>query len=464
MPIALRNAPPREDCWGQALNVRSRTDVLRQTFGLTLIPWQEELFESIGGPDRPKVYYVSIARKSGKSYALAAFILTELILEPDSEIYIFSDSERNSKAVLFHELVTIVSMCPDSTLFKVHYDKIVYQPTGGFVMARPSNVAAVQGINPTLCCIDELHLQKNDYVYNGAIMAGAARVAPMLLCTTTPGYDTESLCHAVDLQVRAGELDGQIYGPPDPSTCYTDRLQWEISNPGLGFTFDMDSLESDFKLMPEHEFKRFRLGCWTETAQAWLPYGAWASRSVARTLKPGERIWAGFDGSYSGDSTALCVSTADGFVSVLGCWENPGKTEWRVPRDAVLAAVHDMFRQYDVVQLRADPPLWAAELAEWDRQYPGKVVEFPTFSRARMAPCCATFYAGVVDGGLTHPDDERLARHVAHSVVMSCPQGDYITKGSKNSPAKIDLAVAAVLAYSAAMEADRRPKPKRWVL
>ena len=77
-------------------------------------------------------------------------------------------------------------------------------------------------------------------------------------------------------------------------------------------------------------------------------------------------------------------------------------------------------------------------------------MEFPTFSRARMAPACTTFYSAVVDGQLTHDGDPRMARHVANTVVKSSPQGDFITKADKDSPAKIDLAVAAVVAFSEA--------------
>lgn len=406
------------------------------------------------------MHYVSISRKSGKSFCLAAFILSELVLEPNSAIYVFSDSEKNSKAVLFHELVAVVALCHDPTLFKVHYDRIVYQPTGGFVMVRPSNVAAVQGINPTLCCLDELHLQRNDFVYNGALMAGAAQRSPMLLAVSTPGYDTTSLCHTIDQAVRAGTISGRVYGPPDPSTCYTDREQWVIANPGLGFTFEMDSLESDFKLMPEHEFKRFRLGCWTETASAWLPYGAWKARTAPSSLNLGDDVWVGFDGSVSGDSTALVACSSSGHLTVMAVWEKPviGGPLWRVPRQEVMDAVDRLFADYNVVSLYADPPWYAREIAEWDQKYPGRIVEFPTNSPARMGPACSAFYSAVMDGLLSHDGDTRLANHVANAASRPTASGDCITKESKDSPRKIDLAVASVLAYHGMATAARQKK------
>lgn len=436
--------------------------MVRELFDLALIPWQRELFEAVGGPSRPKVHYLQIARKAGKTFALAAFIMSELVLEPDSEIYVFSDSQTNLRAVLFSELQSWVQICRDPSLFKVHYDKIVYVPTGGFVRIRASNHQASQGLNPTTVVFDELHLQRSDRVYNGAIMAGAARVSPLVLTATTPGYDSVSLAHDMDQAVRAGTISGRIYEPALPAgQAYADREQWKIANPGLGYTFDMDSLENDFKLMPQHEFSRFRLGCWTETAAAWLPYGAWAARRQPTSLNLGDRIWLGFDGSVSGDSTALVACDAAGHLTVLDVWEKPtiGGALWRVPRQEVLDSVDRIFADYDVQAMYADPPWYAREIAEWDQKYPGKIVEFPTFSAGRMAPACTAFYAAVMDGLLSHDGDTRLANHVANAVSRPTQHGDCVTKESKDSPRRIDMAIASILAYHGMATAQRMVKP-----
>jgi phage terminase large subunit-like protein len=87
------------------------------------------------------------------------------------------------------------------------------------------------------------------------------------------------------------------------------------------------------------------------------------------------------------------------------------------------------------------------------------VLEFPTHVRARIAPACTTFYAAVMDGTLTHDGNRALARHVSNAVVKPSPQGDYITKPDPTSPAKIDLAVAAVVAFSASSAATKKRSP-----
>jgi phage terminase large subunit-like protein len=80
-------------------------------------------------------------------------------------------------------------------------------------------------------------------------------------------------------------------------------------------------------------------------------------------------------------------------------------------------------------------------------------MEFSTASRARMAPACTAFYSSVMERTLSHDGDPRLARHIVNAVVKPSPMGDYITKVDKDSPAKIDLAVAAVIAHDRARQA-----------
>ena len=178
----------------------------------------------------------------------------------------------------------------------------------------------------------------------------------------------------------------------------------------------------------------------------------WDRRAIALDEPPeGATVWLGFDGSHSGDSTALVGCTNEGHIFVAGCWENPGKKGWRVPRDEVNDTVIHAMGYWNVKELVCDPPFWQREVAEWSARWPDKVTEFPTYSRARMAPATAAFYQAVMDERITHSGDKRLARHVANCVVVGGPQGDAITKQDKDSPAKIDLAVAAVLAHSRAV-------------
>lgn len=422
--------------------------------------WQAPLLETLCARERPRVAYIQVGRKNGKSRLAAAIALDEMC-RWGGQVFLISDSERSLKAALFDELCSLVRKSPELSKFVLTYkDHLECPASGGTIRLCPSNLSASQSINPTLVVFDEVHMQAGDSIWNGMFLAGAACESFLLLGITTPGYDVTSLAHDLYLQVKAGSLWGQIYEPSDPDCALDDPVALEESNPILLSRPKMrEVFDFEREKLPEHDYRRFRLGQWTTAASAWLPYGRWDSLKVTRELEPGEAIWVGFDGSFSGDSTGLVAVTADGFVSVLACWEAPGRKAWRVPREEVEDRVAEIFAGYDVQSMLCDPPYWQREILDWDRRWPGKVIEFPTFSRARMAPACTTFYSAVMEGKLSHDGDPRLARHLANTVVQSSPQGDYVTKAAKDSPAKIDLAIAAIVAVSHARLAKPRRSP-----
>ena len=423
--------------------------------------WQAEEVEILCGPSRPRAGYIQVARKNGKTRLAAQIALIEACRKERRHIYAVSDSERNLNSSMIRELRDLIGASEhlrDSIhIFKNH---IEVPETGSFIETRPNKFAASQSINPHLVLFDEVHLQPGPELWDGMQMAGAARPDFLLLGITTPGYDLTSLAHGLYESARAGDptLYARIF-EGDPAADLDDRDEWARANPCYGRPGFAESLEFDRARLPEHEFRRFRLGQWTATDKAWLPYGAWAACAAPGRPQPppGTRVWLGFDGSYSGDSTALVGVSDDGHVFVVGCWENPGRPGWRVPRQQVKDTVAEAFDTWKVAELLCDPPYWGAEIAEWSARWRNKVVEFPTFSRARMAPACTTFYSAVMEGALSHDGDPRLARHVSNAVVKTSPLGDYITKADKDSPAKIDLAVAAVIAY-AAQAACRKPQ------
>ncbi|MGH3735842.1 MAG: terminase large subunit domain-containing protein [Micromonosporaceae bacterium] len=430
--------------------------------GQPLYPWQRGVLSDLTAPGRPRVAYVQVPRKNGKTRLAACLALAEVCLGQRRHIYAISDSERNLNSVLIRELRDLIGGSQhlrDS--IHIYQNHLEIPETGSFIETRPNNFKASQGINPHLVLFDEVHLQRDDQIWSGMQMAGAARPDALMFGITTPGYDLTGLAHGLYTAVKAGDptLYGRIY-ESDPAAGLDDRGAWDAANPCYHRPGFADAMAFDRTRLPEHEFRRFRLGQWTATDQAWLPHGAWAAcADPGREVDDGTRVWLGFDGSYSGDSTALVGVTDARHVFVAGAWENPGRPGWRVPRGKVEETIHEAMARWKVQELLCDPPYWGREISEWATRWPGKVLEFPTFSRARMAPACTSFYAGILEQTLTHDADPRLARHIGNAVVKTSPQGDYITKVDKDSPAKIDLAVASVIAYSRASVATRKRSP-----
>lgn len=462
-PIDLTGCPdPAKDL------PAAREWVCRQVFGIDPYSWQVREFRALGGRPRPRQAYVQLGRKNGKSMFAVLFILTEMILVPRTAAYAVSDSERNLNSAMVRELKTLIARSPAAdAAFVVTNSAVEYPHNGSFFEVRPNKFAATQSINPSLVVMDEVHLQKSDEMWNGFVLSDPGDVDFLVLGITTPGYDLSSFAHTLYQRVKAGDssLYGRVFEPRNLECELDDVEAWHESNPRLeDFPGFVDVLRGQLEAgMPEHEFRRFRLGIWTATASAWLPYGAWDARNVGRVLTPGdldpnEEAWLGFDGSFSGDSTALVVGVGT-HVSVAGHWENPGRKGWRVPRDEVEATITAWMSAHRRVKLLADPPYWTREIGEWQQRWPGRVLEFPTHTRQRMAPACTAFHAAVMDGTLTHDGNRSLARHVSNAIVKTSPQGDYITKPDPTSPAKIDLAVAAVIAFNASSAATKKRSP-----
>ncbi len=453
-------AGPKPDLYGKLPTDLSGSEFAAATHG-ALYSWQAPLVDELTAPTRPRVAYVQVPRKNGKSRLGASVALYELAR--GGQVFLISDSERNLKSALYHEICTLIRKSRVlSNAIHIYKDHLECPSSGGLLNLRANNISASQSINPTLVVFDEVHMQKTDAVWNGMVLATAADLNACVLGITTPGYDTASMAHDLYDQVQAGDLWGKVF-EPERSDCPHDDLTalWE-SNPVL---LDRPELESVFlaelKRVPPHEYRRFRLGQWTETATAWLPYGAWEARTGHEAFDWTVPVRLGFDGSYSGDSTALVAANRLGQLMALGVWERPDGTlgeGWRVPREKVHEAVADAMGRGPNVTLLADPPYWQAEIQTWTDRWPGRVLEFPTGTPGRMAPACTAFYAAVTEGTLSNvtPDGplrKALSRHLSNATVKDTPSGTVITKPKEKSPRKIDLAIAACVAFSEAVRA-----------
>lgn len=290
---------------------------------------------------------------------------------------------------------------------------------------------------------------------------------------STAGDDLEALIgqlYRKGKAIEAGERkDDRFYFDwlehPDPecdlSTEEAVRAAVAIAYRAAGPHVDLEEIVARFYEIPEYEFRRYYLNQFTATAEAWLPAGAWRARQAAKTDPPpaGADVFLAFDGSYNRDSTALvgCLPGPEPYLFVVGCWERPSKREnWTVPRSEVDAAVDAAMKRWRVKELACDPPGWHQEIDQWAETYgPDVVVAYPTNKLELMADACSKFYTAVVTAGLSHDGDARLSRHLANARVKELRGGRaYITKDGRDSPRKIDLAVAAVVAHDRATQSE----------
>jgi hypothetical protein len=175
-------------------------------------------------------------------------------------------------------------------------------------------------------------------------------------------------------------------------------------------------------------------------------------------------VVAGFDGSRWRDSTALVLTTVEGFQHAFRIWEHDGTDDWEVPEDEVDAAVAEVARRWKLVRLYGDPAHgWDVALARWSgRHGPKKIAMFYTDSRnqRRTGTMFRAYYSAMRGGDVSHDGDKKMAEHIGNACKRPLPTVDEdgsplwtIEKERRDSPKKIDYAMAGALSWQARLDA-----------
>lgn len=410
---------------------------------------------------------VSIPRANGKTALAAMLGLAELFTGPPSaEVLIVASDERQAGIVL-RLARRMVELHPElAERCQVYRDRLYVPHSDAMLLPLPAEPGALHGFDPSLLILDELHLVTRE-VWEAATTAAGKRPESLTLAISTPSTSPDTIMWDLVEHGRSGADPAfyfREYAAPE-GCAVDDRQAWRAANPALSCErpfLAVDALAALVRTTREPVFRQLRLGQWVGQADGWLPWGAWdACAAPGRIVLPGERVVLGFDGSASGDSTALVGCTLDGHLFVLGIWANPGDSSWRVPRGEVEAAVDAAFDVYDVAELAADPWGWRSEIETWAKRHgQGRVVEWNTAAVQRMAPATDRFFAAVAERTLTHDGDQRLAAHIANCTAKPTALGDVLVKDRRMSPRKIDAAIAAVVAYDRAAWHTRKPDRK----
>lgn len=482
-PYILTDVTPEDVARGDGDRFTEFTQFLRVTKDsvggsagepLVMRPWQTDMLSRVFArrPDgrlKHRQALVLLPRKNGKSALGAGIALFGLFDGPSGgEVYSCA-ADKEQARIVFGTAKKMIEMEPRFTgYFKTYRDAIEFLPTGSVYRVLSSEAFTKEGLSPHLVIFDEVHAQPNRELWEVMSLATGARREPLMLGISTAGVKTDqtggdSLCytlHQYGQRVASGEVQDpafyyEYWGAPDNAN-HTDPLVWEAANPGYDDIVSAEDFASAVLRTPENEFRTKRLNQWVSTATAWMPAGAWeACEDAEREIPPGSDVVLGFDGSFNNDSTALVVVSAPTddsppHVDVVAAWEKPqgSMNDWAVPIVDVEEEIRKACRKWQVREIVCDPFRWARtyQILE-DEGLP--VVEFPQ-SPARMVPATQRFYEAVLNKTITHSGDQRLARHLSNCVIRTDNRGSRLSKDSKGSPRKIDLAVSAVMALERA--------------
>lgn len=219
--------------------------------------------------------------------------------------------------------------------------------------------------------------------------------------------------------------------------------------------------------------RRFYLNQISVAEDGWIAQHEWeAVKNTDAVVADGEIITLGFDGSRKRergvtDATALIgCRLSDGHLFEVGVWEQPdgvaGKN-WEVPVTEVDAAVRMAFQRWNVVGFFADPAKWEGYVTQWSADYGSRlkvgaaknpVAWWMTGGRSILVErALEQFYVAIREKELSHDGSFALTRHALNARRRVEHGHLAIRKEHPDSARKIDAIIAAVLAYTARLEA-----------
>jgi phage terminase large subunit-like protein len=457
-PLPLRGSRRRE-----LAVARFAVDYIRVPRGhgvrkpLRVRPWQRDLIAATWDQrPRPRLAGWMLPRGQGKTSLTAVLALYELLAGVEGAQVVVVATDERQAGLCFRAASRMVELHPElDARVQAYADQLVVPIRGSSFQVLPAVPKRLEGLDYTLAIVDEAGRVEQE-VFEVVTLATGKQQASMVLAIGTPGPELEE---TVLGRLRTYCADH----PEDPLAVWREhsaagfeghpvdcRHCWTLANPALGDFLAVDGLEACLPpKMREASFRRARLCQLTDQLEeAWLPPGAWAAVSDSEISIPdGAEVVLAFDGSFNGDTTVLTVATVDQrpHIDLVELWDAAGA---QVPVVDVEEAIRQACRRWRVLEIAADPFRWARSLQLLDGEgLP--VLEYPQ-SPGRMTPATARFYEAVINGALTHSGDSRLARHVGNAVLREDARGARLAKERRDSPRRIDAAVAAVMAHDRA--------------
>lgn len=451
---------------------------------LILTQWQQWLILSLfetkeNGLLRYRFGLIGLGRKNGKSLVSSVIALYFLMFgESGGQIY-SAAGDRKQASIVFDEVrKQVINNKYLNQHLKVYRDKIENPKTGSFYRVLSSDGDKAHGLNPSLVILDELHIfpssatnNKGTELFEAMMSGSGARKESLVIGITTAGSNADSLLGKLynqGIKIANGETEDTSYGfwwweaPPEADP--TDRAAWRAANPNLAEGFiDEEYLEGELKRAEAtgyQHFQRLYLNQWVRLqGENFINPHHWNEAKRDETVPLGAEIVIGFDGAISGDCTSLVAMDVNtGLIKVLGLWEpDPQDPNWVTDMLDVDAVVENAFKNYDVKMLWADPAYYELHIASWANRWKGRVERIPA-SNTRIVPLAQQFITDLTSKDIGHDGNPALTRHVLNAVAT---QGGSFRKEKKNSPQKIDLLFASVLANGARNAYIAKPKIKR---
>lgn len=459
---------------------------------------------------RFRVALMLVPRKNAKSTLAAVIVLYMLTADGESGAECYSAATTRDQAKTIAEIVW--EMARRSPQFREYFgvklgaktNRALEVPaTASKFLPLSADAHTLDSLNVSLAAIDELHAHKTRGVWDVLDTATGARLQSLLLATTTAGVDTGGICYEQVEYLRKvleGVFQDESYFgveyTVDEADDWRSEQAWRKANPNYGVSVQPDDLarkarQAERSPAGTANFQTKHLNIWVRAAAAWFPMQEWHAlpRLTLAELRA-YPCWIGVDLAEVRDLSAMVAvfKLEGGVYAFIARHYLPEETV----EASSIAALPGWVRQGHIIEtpgnaadfLRIEDDLvaWCDELNVqnicFDRALAARMTQNlarrmeatigpeaeQTFivtvkqTKETMTPTMRFIEELVLAGRARHDGNPVLAWEWSNIVVPKTGKEMLPMKaGGKDSPNKIDGAVAALTALSRAMLLDEAP-------
>ena len=237
----------------------------------TLEPWQVFIVGSLlgwkraNGTRRFRTGYLEVPRKNGKSTLLAGLGLYGLVMdrEAGAEVYCAA-TMRDQAKIVWGEAARMRDRSPSlASRVRKFVGSLAVEETHSKMVPLGADADVLDGLNPHVVIIDELHAHRTRAVLDVMDSATGARREPLLVMITTAGTDRTSVCweqHAYAERVLAGTVeDDSLFcyiATIDEGDDWRERASWIKANPNFGVSRSSRTISSAAPPRPRRSRRR----------------------------------------------------------------------------------------------------------------------------------------------------------------------------------------------------------------
>lgn len=313
-----------------------------------LLPWQRHCVESIfgwvrdDGTRRFRSAHIEVGRKNGKTELAAAIALLMLMADNENGADVFAAATKRDQAKIVWEAARdMVRGSPElSSRCVLTQAAIAVESSMSSFKPLSAEGDTLDGLNPHLAIVDELHQHRDRRVYESLESGMGARAQPLLLVTTTAGHRADGIgaeIHDHAEAVLTGAIsDDALFvfiARPDDDVDEFSETAMEQANPSIDVTVKRDFLvaraaAAKVRPLAAAEYRVKHLNKWRSGADGWIDAAAWDACELGLDRKQyeerfkklkGHECFMGLDASLRFDLSALATIFGGGEV-LLRAW------------------------------------------------------------------------------------------------------------------------------------------------